>query len=81
MGAWLLASLILGLLATVPSLLRRAGLSDAACDNPWMNIFVFYPALNHLLHGGTVWGPAILALALGSQYLLLLAAINQQARR
>ncbi|MDA1044335.1 MAG: hypothetical protein O3C57_03825, partial [Verrucomicrobia bacterium] len=43
---WFIASYAAGIFAIIPGVLRRLGLSNALCDGWWMNIFLFYPAIN-----------------------------------
>ena len=78
-AVWILLSAALGILALAPGLLRRIGVPDAACDGWWMNLFVFYPALNKLLHGGTIYGVAAILACFTLQYALLLAALARRA--
>jgi hypothetical protein len=40
-----------------------------------MNIFVIYPILNDIKPGGITLGPLLLGACLGTQYLLLVAAL------
>lgn len=78
LGCGLAASLALGMLATVPSLLRHAGAPDAFCDGWWMNLFVLYPAIRALLpRGGMPLGALALAGIFAVQYGLLLLAIRR----
>ncbi|MDI6774234.1 MAG: hypothetical protein QME60_02400 [Verrucomicrobiota bacterium] len=72
---WMLLSATLGVWAVVPGVLRCAGLSDPVCDGWWMNIFLFYPAINAASSGGVIWGTAAILAAFALQYGLLLAAL------
>jgi hypothetical protein len=74
---WLMVAYGLGLYAIVPNLLRRAGVAHDLCEAWFMNIFLFSSALNHLVQGGTIYGPFGMGLLLMSQYLTLLWALRR----
>jgi hypothetical protein len=74
---WLVISYGLGLYAIVPNLLRRAGVAHDLCEAWFMNIFLFSSALNHLVQGGTIYGPFVMGLLVVSQYLTLLWALRR----
>lgn len=77
----LITAYALGLFAIVPNLLRRLGAADSICESVPMNLFLLSPALNSLIKGGAYTGPLVLALMIGLQYALLLAAIARAGRR
>ena len=79
LGRGVLLSHALGLMAIVPNLLRRVGLPVEASEHPLMNVFFLAPLLNRALPGGSIVGPALLALLLAAQYSLLLLALRRRA--
>lgn len=78
---WFLASYAAGSFAVIPGVMRRLGVSDAVCDGWWMNIFLLYPAINHIKDGGMTMGPLLMGGILGVQYLALIIALAVQLRR
>jgi hypothetical protein len=81
LGRWLLAAYALGVYASVPSLLRQAGLADAWCDGWWMNVFFFYPSIKRVFPvGGAPLGGAALGALFVLHYGTLLIAIAHAAR-
>ena len=80
LGRWLAACYALGLFGIVPNLLRRAGVPHAVCEGWYMNVFLLSPAWNRLLHGGNIYGPAVLTALIGLQYGILLLAIRRATR-
>lgn len=80
LGAWLLACYGLGLFAIAPNLLRRAGVSHDACEAAVMNVFLFSPALNRIVGGGSIVGPFVLGLMVAGQYALLLIVLRRTLR-
>ena len=82
---WLILSFILGTVAIVPGLLRRAGVPDSICDGWWMNTFLFYPLLNSLQTRGLILGCAGIIFLFAFQYGIILIALirtkNNAARR
>ena len=77
---WILLTWALGIYAVIPGILRRLGAAEAVCDGEWMNIFLFYPALNALIPRGTILGIFAIALAFSLQYFILVAAIRRQSQ-
>ena len=77
---WFIASYAAGAFAIIPGLLRRLGASNALCDGWWMNIFLFYPAINHLKAGGMTMGPLLMGAILGLQYLSLVLVLAWRLR-
>ncbi len=77
---WLIVAYGLGIFAIVPNLLRRAGVAHHLCEAWFMNIFLFSPALNRLIHGGTIIGPFVMGLLIVSQYATLLLALKRAYR-
>ena len=78
---WLVVAYGLGLYAIVPNLLRRAGVAHAVCEGWLMNIFLFSPALNRLMQGGTISGPFIMGALVAAQYVILLQAVRRTTRQ
>ena len=76
---WLVVAYGLGLYAIVPNLLRRAGVAHAVCEGWLMNMFLFSPALNRLMQGGTISGPFIMGALVAAQYVILLQAVRRTA--
>ncbi|MDE0838578.1 MAG: hypothetical protein OSB41_05930 [Kiritimatiellae bacterium] len=78
---WLLASYAAGTFAIIPGLLRRLGADNAFCDGWWMNVFLFYPAINSVKDGGMTMGPLLMGGILGLQYLSLIAVLAWRLRQ
>jgi len=78
---WFAAAYALGIYAVIPGILRRLGVPDAVCDGWWMNVFLLYPWINQVKPGAITMGPMVLGACLGSQYVLLVAALAWRMRR
>lgn len=72
---WFAAAFGLAVLAIIPGILVRMGLPERFLTSWWMNIFVLFPALNSLKHGGFIVGTAITLGCGAVLYLSLLLAI------
>jgi hypothetical protein len=82
LGRWLLWSYAAGFYATIPSLLRQAGLSEAICDGWWMNTFLLYSLIKRIFtFGGMPLGALALGFCFVVQYTALLAAIVRARRK
>lgn len=78
---WLIWSYTAGIYASIPSLLRQLGVSDAICNGWWMNVFLFYALIKRLFtFGGMPLGALTLGLCFSVQYAVLLAAIIRTCR-
>ncbi len=78
---WMFMTYAGGLFAAIPSLLRRLGTPDMICDGWWMNIFVAYPAINTVVHGGLLIGEGLLSMLLMAQYLVMMTILWQLKQR
>lgn len=74
---WLVVAYALGIYAIVPNLLRRAGLPHHLCEAWFMNIFLFSPLFNRLIHWGAMPGQFILSMLVAAQYSVLLWALRR----
>ncbi len=77
---WWALTWILGVLAVMPPLLRRAGLPESWCESVWMNFFLLHPLIARLPIRGGLAGPLMLLGVFGVQYALLLAALIRSTR-
>jgi len=77
---WLLLSYGLGLYAVFPALLRRLGVPPPICEGWWMNVFLGYPLLNAVKHGGMKAGAFLSGAIFCAQYAALLLAIRRTER-
>ena len=81
LARWLLWSYAAGFYASVPSLLRQAGLPDAVCNGWWMNVFMLYALIKRTFtFGGMPLGGLALGLCFTVQYAALLGAITRSKR-
>ena len=78
---WLLTAGVLAVYAVMPALFRRAGVPEAWCRSPWMNIFLFHPWIAAARPGGGTVGPLMLAAWVIFPYSLMLAAIRRTATK
>jgi len=81
LGRALVLAYALGGWAIVPNLLRRLGVPESVCREPWMNVFFFHPALDRIKAGGVLIGELAVILCFAVQYTVLLAAILLIRRR
>ena len=72
---WLLLSYGLGAYATLPSLLRAAGLPSELVTGWWSNLFLGYGIIEALLSGGIILGELAIAGIFSLQYLVILVGI------
>lgn len=75
--AWLLTSWSFGAVATLPSLLRYAGIPDSVTGGPWMNIFFLHPLINTVIPAHHMLGGAALGITAAIQYGWILLAITR----
>jgi hypothetical protein len=77
---WLLASWACGIAASLPSLLKYAGVPETITTGFWMNIFFFHPLTNSILPQNYLAGGVAMGLCFTIQYTLLLLAIHRTQR-
>ena len=80
LAQWIFLSYGLGVYAVVPSLLRKAGIPEAICHHPMMNVFLLHPAIDAWRPGGMLIGQLLLVGLFSSQYAALLVAIARIKR-
>lgn len=76
-GYWLLLSYGLGLYASLPALFRRLGATEMWTTSWWVNLFLFYPAIQRLTLPSIVVGEGLTAALFALQYLTILQAIRR----
>jgi hypothetical protein len=74
-GAWIIISALLGVYATLPSILRRISVDSEWITSWWVNVFLFYPLIEKLNSPSIVLGELCTALTFATQYTIILLAI------
>ena len=77
---WFAVAFGLAVLAIIPGLFAKIGLPDRFLAAWWMNIFVLFPILNSLKHGGFIVGTAMILGCGAVMYISLLLAIARRRR-
>lgn len=71
----------LGVWATLPVFLVKAGLSHCLLSHPSANFFFFYPVINKLASGSTYYGPVMIIALFMFHYFLVIVAIYRVKKR
>lgn len=77
---WMAWSWGCGLWATLPSLIRFAGVPESFCSGWWMNLFLLHPLINRWGPHATIIGGVVFVCGFAFQYAVLLAAIGRIRR-
>lgn len=77
---WLITSWACGIAASLPSLLKYAGVHETITTGFWMNIFFLHPLINSVVPQNYLVGGAAMGLCFTIQYTWLLLAIHRTHR-
>lgn len=72
---WIVLAYVCGIVAIIPSILRRLGLPDAFCSGGWMNVFFLHPCVDRLQSGGMLIAEFAIVACFVAHYTTLLVAI------
>lgn len=76
-AVWVISAYILGLYASVPSILHSLGLPRSFTHGWWMNIFFFNPLISQIKTGGILIGETLLVGVFMFQYFVLMVFLRR----